>query len=267
VSNTHLKTHNLTPIEYKAKFPNASFKSEIINKKSGDKTRGKSYEELYGIDNAKLLRKNRSIAAKKQMKDINQINIRREKCGLPEHYTIDRKLNMSIAANNEDLKERRRNTVINNIENNKYQSKIYGRQSNQARSVIKEYLKLHDIDDSLCYYDGGGITGNEYYQIIYNPITNRKKSIAYDLVITKDSKHLINIIIEINGPWHYRLNEVLLDPSGSSCPLKSNIYTKKESYNIDALKINKALELSEKVYIFWLDTKELIEIKNQITLI
>jgi hypothetical protein len=38
VSNTHLKTHNLTPIEYKTKFPNASFKSEIINKKSGDKT-------------------------------------------------------------------------------------------------------------------------------------------------------------------------------------------------------------------------------------
>jgi hypothetical protein len=43
--------------------------------------------------------------------------------------------------------------------------------------------------------------------------------------------------------------------------------TKLESYNIDALKINKALELSKDVFIFWLNNKTLIQIPEPIKLI
>jgi hypothetical protein len=59
----------------------------------------------------------------------------------------------------------------------------------------------------------------------------------------------------------------LKNPTLPACPLKTNKYTRLESYNIDALKINKALELCDNVYIFWLDSKELIQVKETIQLL
>lgn len=267
ISNTHLKVHGITQKEYKLKYPSAEFKTEELKNLSGNKTRGKTYEEIYGKDAAIQLKQKRSESASKQMASKEQIEIRKLKCGAPEYYTEARRLNMSIAARNEDSKERRKQTVLKNIEDGKYSSKIFGRQSNMARLYIKEYLLQNNIAESNCYYDGGGITGNEYYQVILNPITNRKQSIAYDLVIVKNGLHDIKTIIEINGPWHYRIQDVLKDPDTAACPLKTNKYTRLQSYNIDALKLNKALELCDEVFIFWLDSKELIQIKEKIQLL
>jgi hypothetical protein len=266
INNTHLKSHGLTIAEYKRLYPDSNIKSDSLRKKCGDSTRNKTYEDIYGISKAIELRTKRSNDAKKQMIDSNQRYIRRIKCGKPEHYTDERKQNMSNSIT-ESVKEQRRNTIIQNIELGKYNTKLYGRQSVQALTFIKDYLYNNNISEDYCYFDQGGINGNEYFSVVYNPITNRKKTIAYDLVVTSDKKHLIQTIIEINGPWHYHYNEVLEDPYSPSCPLKSNKMTKLESYNIDALKINKALELSKDVFIFWLNNKTLIQITEPIKLI
>jgi hypothetical protein len=266
VSNTHLKLHNITPNEYKDMYPDAKFKSDELRQLQSKLTKGKSYEERYGESKSVELKKIRSIAATKQMTDTKQIELRRDKCGAPEYYTDVRRSNMSAAITDATIK-RRLATIHKNIELGVYTTRLYGRQSNIARKFIKQFIQDNNINDLMCYYDGGGITSNEYYSIAFNPITNRKKSIAFDLVITADGKHDIDTIIEINGPWHWRYDEVLADPLSPSCPLSTNKYTKLESYNIDAIKINKALEISKKVFILWLDINKMIQITSPIKLI
>lgn len=266
INNTHLKTHSMSIQDYRELFPDSQLKCDSLIESVASKTRGKTYEKLYGIDVANRLKELRSKSATKQMQIDEQRNIRRLKCGAPEFYTDERKKNMSSSITKEVILKRRE-TFLKNAELGAHTKNVFGRQSVQARCYITEYLKQNSIAESLCYFDGGGINGSEYFVIIQNPITNRKKCASYDLVITNDGKHSIDQIIEINGPWHYRLEDVLKDPHGKSCPLSTNKYTKLESYNIDAIKINKALELSKKVFIFWLDTKELIQITKPIKLI
>jgi len=266
INNTHLKQHNLTIHEYKLKFPEHPIKSDSLRKKCGDSTRGKTYEQIYGMRKALELKSLRIKDAKIQMNDPEQRYIRRLKCGAPEFYTPQRKKNMSDSITAEVI-EKRKNTFHKNLELGNFKTKIFGRQSAQAIQYIKNYIIENNIDEKLCYFDKGGVTGSEYFTVIYNPITKKKKTAAYDLVITSDGKHDIQTIIEINGPWHYRLNDVLQDPFSPSCPLKTNKHTKLDSYNIDAMKINKALELSKEVFIFWLDKNELVKITEPIKLI
>jgi len=266
ISNTHLKTHNITEAEYKSKFPGCTLRSENYSNLRRLKFKNKTYEEIYGSAKAIELKNKRRESATKQMTDPKQISIRKEKCGAPEHYTLQRKLNMSSAVTDE-VKLKRKLTTIKNIESGKFNHKIYGRQSNVARSFILNYLRDNNILDSNCYYDGGGINNKEYYQVVYDTIKSRYRTICYDLVITKDGKHNIECIVEINGPWHYRLDEVLLDPQGKSCPLKTNKYSKLESYNLDCLKLNHALDLCESVYVYWLDTNDLVKINKKLNII
>ena len=215
INNTHLKTHGLTIQDYKLKFQNAQIKSGQLREKCGDKTRGKTYEEIYGKEKAQELRTVRSQKAISQMKDDNQRYIRRLKCGAPEYYTEIRKKNMSASITPEVLQQRK-DTFFKKLEAGHYKTKLFGRQSAQALEFIKSYIVNNSILESLCYFDKGGISNNEYFVVIYNPLTNKKFTAAYDLVITSDGKHDIQQIIEINGPWHYRLEEVLLDPDGKS---------------------------------------------------
>lgn len=266
INNTHLKTHGLSIQEYKQKFPDSQIKSDQLRDKCAIATRGKTYEEIYGAQKANELRLVRSKCASVQMKDDQQRYIRRIKCGAPEYYTDIRKKNMSESSTTEVV-NKRKNTFQQKLEAGLYTKKVFGRQSVQALKFIEDYINKNLIAESLCYFDKGGISNNEYFVVIHNPITNKKFTAAYDLVVTLDGKHNIQTIIEINGPWHYRLNEVISDPNGRACPLKTNKYTKLESYNIDAMKLNKALELSKEVFIFWLDTYELIKITEPIKLI
>ena len=266
INNTHLKIHNITIQEYKTKFPDSPIKTESLRQLCGNATRGKTYEDIYGSLKASELRLKRSDSAIKQMSITEQRDVRRIKCGAAEFYTEERKLRMSNAIT-ADVINKRKLTILQKIENGQYNTKLFGRQSVQAFNFIKSYISDNLFLESLCYFDKGGISNHEYFTVIQNPITGKKFTAAYDLVITSNGKHDILQIIEINGPWHYRLNEVLKDPNGKSCPLKTNKYTKLESYNRDAMKINKALELSKEVFIFWLDTRELVKIIEPINLI
>ena len=139
-------------------------------------------------------------------------------------------------------------------------------QSKAALKWIYNYLSENNIEISNCYFHDDGITDKEYYQQIFNPIINRHQCGSYDLTILgSDGK--IDKIIEIHGPWHWKLDEVIVDPNGKSCPLKTNKYTKLESYNKDILKLNHALTISRQVFVYWLYEKQMIEITEPIKLL
>jgi len=78
ITNTHLKTHNMTTKEYKEKFPNSKFMSNNSKTKVSRHFVGKSYEDLYGEDRAKELKEKRSNDAVDQFLDPQQREIRRE---------------------------------------------------------------------------------------------------------------------------------------------------------------------------------------------
>jgi GTP cyclohydrolase I len=67
--------------EYLKKFPKAVFEDPIISKERQDSRRNKTYEEIFGKDEGKIQKEIRKISSKNQMKDENQILLRKEKCG------------------------------------------------------------------------------------------------------------------------------------------------------------------------------------------
>jgi len=75
ISNTHLKTHNMTMKEYMDRFPDSPTRSELFNHKMNEQNKikgkkiskyrkGKTYKELFGEERAKEIRKNVSEAHK-----------------------------------------------------------------------------------------------------------------------------------------------------------------------------------------------------------
>lgn len=80
ITNTHLKySHGITEKEYGEMFPNIPMIAEELKKRYADTFRGKSYEEIYGREQGEELRKRREESAIKQMKNLDQIEIRRRK--------------------------------------------------------------------------------------------------------------------------------------------------------------------------------------------
>jgi len=62
ISNTHLKKHNLTTKEYLDKFPfqMGRMTSGVLGKKYGDASRNKTYEDIYGLSKAKIIKEKKS---------------------------------------------------------------------------------------------------------------------------------------------------------------------------------------------------------------
>ena len=80
ITNSHLReVHGITEKEYKERFPDDSMVSSATRDKYGNKTRNKSYEEIYGEERGESLRNKHKEATINQMKDQKQIQIRKEK--------------------------------------------------------------------------------------------------------------------------------------------------------------------------------------------
>lgn len=64
ITNTHLKKHNLTTNEYLDKFPfqTGRMTSGVLGKEYGDVSRNKTYEEIYGLSKANLIKQKKSEA-------------------------------------------------------------------------------------------------------------------------------------------------------------------------------------------------------------
>lgn len=253
VSNTHLKLHNLTTEDYKRMYPNSKFKTDELIYETGKSLRGKTYEDVYGVENANKIKMQRSESTKLQMQNKEQIEVRRRKCGLPEYYTQQRKENMSKGILPEE-RQMRRIRLIERIEAGKMST---GLQSKTAIKYIKDFLDQRNIEYSKCYFHSNEFNkGGEFMQWINGNIY------SYDLVVYDENGN-IDIILEVNGPWHYRYDEVTRNPDIKATPFKKDLATIKESYNKDVIKINHALDISNEVYIYWIDNQDLIKINKK----
>ena len=248
LNNTHLKKHGLTCEQYKIKYGIESLTDDDLKYDRMKYMRGKTYEELYGSEMADELKENRSIHTTNQMKDPNQITIRKNKCGEwandREEYELRIASMKASYQKDPTITERRKKTLYENYNNG---SNMTPRFSKMAYDYIIKFLKDNNIPENLCYFANGGINNKEYFQRINGNIR------FYDLVVLNEKTKEIDIILEYNGPFHYRLNEVIEDPEGPNTWYSSCKTTKLESYNIDMEKIVHAKLISNNVYVYWLD--------------
>jgi len=260
INNTHLKQHGLTIKEYRLKFPESIIWSNDLRKMLNTAHTGKSYEEIMGVNKATQMRELRRKSAIAQMLSADQIAIRKEKCGAAIHYTEQRKHNMSKGITADTISQRR--ATIEKIYGsyNECMRRAFpgGRTSKSAKSYIEKFLVERNINPERCMYEGGGVTGKEFYQQIM--LHGKKKFVMYDLVVFKNLDfHEIDLILEFNGPYHFKLLDVERTPDLKSVYFLDKCETVKYSYEKDIAKLNHALTLTNNVYIYWQKDKQLIK--------
>jgi hypothetical protein len=251
LNNTHLKKHNLTIQEYRDKWCiTGNLIADDLRELRGNHTRGKTYEQIHGDANAQKLREIRSIHSTNQMNDVNQRLLRKRVCGKwaknKEEYNI-RVYKMRIACSDPNVAKQRRKTLLERY-NTPNTLAIQPRFSKMAYNFIKQYIKNNNINESRCYFARGGINNREY--VYFDKIN--KKHIMFDLVILAEHSKNIELILEFNGPFHWKKSDVENDPNSFSTWFKTNSMTKLESYNHDQYKLNIAKTISNKVLVYWL---------------
>ena len=251
LNNTHLRKHNLTIQEYRNKW---KIKGSLINDNlkivRGNHTRGKTYEQIHGIDEAQRLREIRVIHSTNQMSDINQRLLRKKVCGkwatnANEYFARTSK--MKIACRNPSVIRQRRETLLKRYSTSNTLG-IQPRFSKMAYDYIKKYIKQNNIDERCCYFARGGINNKEY---VYFD-AEKQKHIMFDLVVIDNKTKEIDLILEYNGPFHWTINEASADPNSSATWFKTNSMTKFESYRHDQYKLNIAKKISKNVIVYWL---------------
>jgi len=259
LNNTHLKKHNLTVKEYMDKWNVKSVVQEQLKYDRCHHTRGKTYEEIHGKQKGKQLREIRKIHSVTQMQDFNQIKIRKQKCGLwvlDEEQYQNRVNNMKIAISTPEAKLRRKEARIKTYQKTETLNHK-PRFSKMAFDYIKKFLKLNNIDESLCYFAQGGINGKEYFYFD----KEKQKLVMFDLVVKNINTGKIELVLEYNGPFHWSLNEALQEPNKPATWFKGCTTTRLESYNHDVYKLNIAKRISDSVIVFWHKNKTVETIK------
>jgi hypothetical protein len=238
ITNTHLLKHNLTVQEYKEKFNIKTVVDLDLALSRANSSRGKTYEERHGALLAKELKEIRSIKAKHQMTNFEQIQIRRKKCGTYKNPKLRNK-RIKIATNKPEVKLKRKLAMRKLFEGGYMTSSF----SKPAYNFICNYLEENHILKENCYYLRGP-KGREYFTIING------NYFFYDLVTF--TNNTIDTILEVNGPWHYTKKEVMRDPWSKSTPYKNEKTTKYQSYVKDQLKLKRAKLLAARVLVYWI---------------
>lgn len=96
ITNTHLwSAHQMTMEEYKEKFPDAIFEDPLLSVWRVRYAKGKTYEEIHGVEKGERLRVDRRISATAQFTDEEQRDIRRITSSYPKSDETKRKLSES----------------------------------------------------------------------------------------------------------------------------------------------------------------------------
>jgi len=123
--------------------------------------------------------------------------------------------------------------------------------SSAALRFIKNFLSENDIDKNRAFYKGGGVNGNEFFQMIEG------KYVSYDLVVFRSAedaqqKNLsaIEMVVEYNGPWHYLPSEVahIGDRPASPYPASKTV---RESVLFDEKKKARMLQFTADYRTYW----------------
>lgn len=119
--------------------------------------------------------------------------------------------------------------------------------SKSAEKYIRSYINENNIDENRCYFKGGGINNKEYFKCII--IDGKKIYMSYDLVVVDDNNKII-LVLEYNGPWHYKIDDINMDANGPATPYKKS-KSKLETYNFDLLKLNTIFVECKNILIYW----------------
>lgn len=132
-----------------------------------------------------------------------------------------------------------------------------GNSSNSARSYIKSFINTMCLDNSLCMYDDGENGKEEFWQIIEVPFMHKLRYTKYDLVVFKDKESFdqkdikgITLVLEYNGPWHYRLSDIDVSDYNTPATPYPNSMSKIESIQLDEAK-RQHLNHVENYCVFW----------------
>lgn len=157
---------------------------------------------------------------------------------------------------NPEIREKAKNTNLKRygVEN----AGVMGAYSSKAaESFIRRFIAENKITEERCFFKNGGVNGMEFFQMIYSETLKKKIYISYDLVVFKDEssavkKDLNNIelILEYNGPWHYKENEVKVRGNLPATPYKKS-KTIKETYEFDLFKMNVLKKYCDNFLIYW----------------
>lgn len=267
ISNSHLKTHNMTCQEYKIKFNETSLITPSLRIVRGNKTRGKSYEEIHGLVAGKNLRQIRSTKTQELMKDPKERN-KRKISGVKKDNPIYEcwKTKISLAQTKE-VQDKRRLTLISNLKNNpdffNNKKKHMSKSSKEASDFFINFCITNKISFEEVIFSGNPyVEGNyEFGRLIWYPDCQKYIYTLYDFVQFKNSRNNIIQIIEYQGYFHYTRAQVIEDPDSPYLPFISekNGLSKKQSYLKDCTKLNFALtNLCENVYEVWWNDKKLV---------
>jgi len=174
-------------------------------------------------------------------------------------FSENHKLKMSIAANKESVKLKKKITNLKRygVEN---PGVLGAYHSKTATKYILNFLEKNNINVNRCFYHDKNNNKVEFFQMIYLDDLKKQKYFSYDLIVfrsieaykNRDLKN-IELVLEYNGPWHYTLNEVIGYEHELSTPYKNNTNrnTKLQVYNYDIIKLNHMLQFTSNIKIFW----------------
>lgn len=129
-----------------------------------------------------------------------------------------------------------------------------GNSSKSARDYIEKFIIENNINKELCMFGDG--KNKELWQNIKVPFSDKLRFALYDLVVfndiqSKNAKNINNItlILEYNGPWHYRISDILNEHEKAT-PYRSNTMTKIESIQLDEAKREHMAHVSN-YFVYW----------------
>lgn len=185
ITNTHLKLHNLSKNDYKRKYPNAIIEDKQLALDRQSHKRGKTYKEIYGSNNGNFLIRKRRMSAKKQMLDINQINIRKEKCGYEQ--TKERRLHQTIIKTKHGGSNYRKRAL-----------EYYGSVCNQCRSKKNIIVHHKHCYNDMSFYGNHSLDELEVLCKSCHAKLHNKKIPGQFKGISKIEKGIINIMKHID---------------------------------------------------------------------
>jgi hypothetical protein len=171
---------------------------------------------------------------------------------------------LKAAASLDSVKSKKKQTCLKRygVENPGVLGAFY---STSARRYIKKFLKERNIPIEYCLYHDPKNNKKEFFQMIFVQSLGKYRYFSYDLAVFENETAVqqcdlgkLKLILEYNGPWHYKKEEVIGHEEEKALPYKSNTKTKKEVFMMDIVKIKHAIEHAKEVWIYWYKTKELL---------
>jgi len=168
---------------------------------------------------------------------------------------------LRIAAGKSEVKNKKKQTCLirYGIENPGVLGAFH---SKAATNYIKDFIKERNIDINCCYYYDPKLKKKEFFQMI--EINGSKRYSSYDLVVFENKKasetkdlSKISLVLEYNGPWHYRKEDIIGHEQEPALPYKSVNIKKIEQYDLDILKIKHMLKYTKNFFIYWWKEKKL----------